>query len=332
LLDAPRMTIALASRALLAGCWLGATLMDQPARAADCNDPGRSNPELAAPGNSCPPPPVDERGQTRSARAVAGDRVAEAHFFGVRGTETLSRGTHAPDRALGVTASVRHFDYNAPGLFSGRSVGAAFIGGGSAGFEGGLGGALGAGLRAPFGRDQGLVARLGLEGFLLGNDRFYASMLELPQGQLGYQLLTSSVLVELSGTLGPVLTGRYRQSGAPTGMLGGMLETGARLAVGFRNAHLELAYSRYERAGRVPVHTLDRVAGSLCGIASAIGICADLEYFQRRAVPASTGSGDTAYLGLHVGILTEQRTFAPRTPSEPEPPRPRRSASASNGP
>lgn len=329
MLDLPRMPAARIPRTLLTGCWLAATLVCQPARAADCNDPGRSSPELAAPNHPCPPP-VDERGEARPARTIAEDRVAEAHFFGVRATETWSRGARAPDRALGVTASVRHFDYNARGLFSGRSVGAAFIGGGSAGFEGGLAGALGAGLRAPFGRSHGLVARLGLEGYLLGNDRFYASMLELPQGQLGYQLLSSSLLVELSGTLGPVLTGRYRASGAPTDTLGRMLETGARLALGFRNAHLEVAYSRYERAGQVPAHRLDRIAGSLCGNAAAIGVCADVELFDRPSVPTSAGGGDTAYLGLHVGILTGQRTLGPSEAApEPKPRRPRQSATSS---
>jgi hypothetical protein len=324
------MAVTRVTAALLAGCWLGATLLCRPVRAAECNDAGTVGPELSAPGRPCTPLPGDEREENRPARAIREDRVAEAHFFGVRATETWARGAVVPARALGVTASVRHFDYDARGLFSGRSVGAAFIGGGSAGFEGGLGGTLGAGLRAPFGRRHGLVARLGLEGYLLGNDRFYTSMLELPQGQLGYQVLTSSLLIELSGTLGPVLTGRYRASGAPTDRLGGMLETGARLGLGFRHAHLELAYSRYERAGQGPARGLDRLAGSVCGNASAVGVCADVEYFDRRSAPSSAGWGDTAYLGLHVGVLTGQRTLGPsKAPPEPTPRRPRRSATSS---
>jgi hypothetical protein len=109
-----------------------------------------------------------------------------------------------------------------------------------------------------------------------------------------------------------------------------MLETGARLGLGFRNAHLELAYSRYERAGQVPAHRLDRIAGSVCGNASAVGICADVEYFERPSVPTSAGGGDTAYLGLHVGILTGQRTFGPSEAAPaPKPRRPRRSATSS---
>jgi hypothetical protein len=334
LLESIDMSISRLSRTFLSGCWLGATLVCQPALADDCNAPHGSKPEQAAAKNgACSPSPRDERGRALSTQAVQEDRVAEAHFFGVRGTETWSRSARTPDRSLGVTASIRHFDYDARGLFSGRSVGSAFIGGGSAGFEGGLGGALGAGLRVPFGRSHGVVARLGLEGHLLGNDRFYASMLELPQGQVGYQLLSKSLLVELSGTLGPVLTGRYRTSAASAGTLGGMLETGARLGLGFRNAHLELAYSRYERTNEVPLQRLDRVAGSVCGMASVIGICADIEYFDRHSDSTPAGSGDTAYLGLHVGVLTGQRTLGPgEAAPEPKPQRLRRSASGARAP
>jgi hypothetical protein len=321
------MTFAVVPRTLLAACSLGATLVSYPARASDCEDSGLSKPEP----NSCAKAAADERAKPQAAAtAGAEDRVAEAHFFGVRGTETWSRGIRATDRDLGVTASARHFDYDSRGWFSGRSVGSAFIGGGSAGFEGGLGGALGGGLRAPFGRNHGLVARLGLEAYLLGNDRFYSSMLEFPQGQLGYQVLTNQLLIELGGTLGPVLTGRHRRNGDSTGTLRGMLETGARLGVGFRNAHLELAYSRYERRGEVPADRLDRVTGSMCGMASAFGLCADVEYFDRQSLELPRGARDTVYFGLHVGVLTQQRTFPRESTAPPPKPRPlRRSASAS---
>jgi hypothetical protein len=276
----------------------------------------------------CSPPVTNERSSADPTGLLgAPDPVEEAHFFGARGAETWTGNALDEGRTLSATAAVRHFDYDARRLFSGRSVGNAFIGGGSAGFEGGIAGALGAGLRAPFGRTHGVVARLGLEGYLLGNARFYASSLELPQGQLGYQILTRTVLFELTGTAGPVLTSRYRSGAARSDAPRGLVETGARLGAGFRHVHLELGYSRYERSSRSPDWELHRFAGSLCGMAGGVGVCADMEIFDRGS-PRIT-RGDTAYLGLQLGVLTGQRTHAGSAPQPKAPATPRRTASTS---
>jgi hypothetical protein len=119
--------------------------------------------------------------------------------------------------------------------------------------------------------------------------------------------------------VGPVLTGRYRAGAQPTSRTTGFLETGARFGAGFRHAHLELGYSRYERTGDAPSATLERFAGSLCGLASGIGLCADMELFNRGSTGVTVGRGDTAYLGIHVGVLTGQRTHAAE-PDAPPPP------------
>jgi hypothetical protein len=106
--------------------------------------------------------------------------VAEVQAFGLGGSLTQSRVGSASASDGSVLVSAAHFSYDTRKVFSGRSYGFGFIGGGSAGFEGGLGGELGFGLRVPFAKSHGPVARIALEGFLMGNDAFYASLLELP--------------------------------------------------------------------------------------------------------------------------------------------------------
>jgi hypothetical protein len=239
------------------------------------------------------------------------------HLFGARATQTWTDGARS-DRDFGLVAAIRHFDYTARSLFSARSVGSAFIGGGTAGFEGGLSGTLSGGLRAPLGKHHGAVARVGLDGYLIGNRRFYTSLLELPQGQLGYQILTGDLLVELAGTMGPVLTGRHRALDAGPVRLTKMLETGALLAAGLRTMHLELTYARYERGDAVPERTIDRLSGSLCGITRVLALCADTQYFRWAAAPAANPPPSVAYLGLHVGIRSspvaaDVRPVPPRT-------------------
>jgi len=57
------------------------------------------------------------------------------------------------------------------------------------GIQGGFGNAVAGGVRAPFGRNHGLVVRAGGEGSFFGNKYLWDSLLELPQLQLGYQWL-----------------------------------------------------------------------------------------------------------------------------------------------
>jgi hypothetical protein len=106
-------------------------------------------------------------------------------------------------------------DYGRWSLFSVRATHKDGIGGGGAGFEGELGGTLTVGIRVPFSRKQGPIARVGVAGHILGNDLFYSSRIELPRSELGYQYMSGVVVVEAGATMGYVIDGRYGQRVPP---------------------------------------------------------------------------------------------------------------------
>ena len=106
--------------------------------------------------------------------------------FGLRVSETRLELLDRVTTEAGVAFAVNHHQYATAGPLTSRLRDFAFLGGSSAGVEGGLGGDWAFGWRAPFERDQGVFARLGVRGQLLGNGAFYASALELPVGQAGF--------------------------------------------------------------------------------------------------------------------------------------------------
>ena len=246
-------------------------------------------------------PDCDER---RASAATMGprNRVAEVQTFGVAATQTLRRLEDRSSADGSILASASHFAYDTRIIFSGRSTGFGFIGGGSAGFEGGLGGELAFGLRLPFAKTHGPFARVAVEGFLMGNDTFFASLLELPKGEFGYQLLNPEVLFEFAATAGPVLAGRYNVDDVPARPLGGLLQVGGHAAFGLRHVHLELAIERFDSSD-YELDPLTEVGGSLCGLPLVFAVCAHVRHLAAGA-NAPAPDMRIAYLGIHVGVIT----------------------------
>lgn len=228
--------------------------------------------------------------------------TAEVQSFGMAGTLTNARFEDESVKDASVLVSAAHFSYDTRTIFSGRSYGFGFIGGGSAGFEGGLGAELAAGLRVPFAKKHGPVARLAIEGFLLGNDSFYASKLELPKGEFGYQFLDRALLIEGAVTAGPVLTGYYKVEGAPDQKLSGLFAVGGHVALGFRVAHLELAFNRMD-SGDFDPGEFNELVSSLCGLPSVFALCADARYLA-GGVNETEPDARVAYVGIRVGVVT----------------------------
>ena len=228
--------------------------------------------------------------------------VAEVQSFGIAGTMTRSRFQEQSSTDMSVLVSAAHFSYDTRTVFSGRSYGFGFIGGGSAGFEGGLGGELAFGLRVPFAKQHGPVARIAIEGFLMGNDSFYSSRLVLPKGEFGYQFLDRELLVEAAATAGPVLAGAFNVSDAPDRSLTGTFAVGGHLALGFRVAHLELVVNRLD-SGDFQLGELNEIVGSLCGLPSVFAICADARYLTSGASDPEPDAR-IAYLGVRVEVVT----------------------------
>jgi hypothetical protein len=283
LLPARGLVVQLASLGAAVVSYL--TLSARPLRAEECVDCSMVDES---------PPSIPTLG-TRS-------QVAEVQTFGVAGALTRRQFENESARDASVLVSASHFSYDTRTIFSGRSYGFGFIGGGSAGFEGGLGVELAFGLRLPFEKTHGPIARIGIEGFLMGNQSFYSSMLELPKGEFGYQLLDRSLLFEVAATAGPVLAGRFNVEGAPKHPLGGLFQVGGHLAFGARPLHLELGVRRLG-FGDSGQRDLDEVTSSLCGLPSVFTICADVRYLADGVGDEEPGAR-VAYLGVRLGVIT----------------------------
>jgi hypothetical protein len=231
--------------------------------------------------------------------------------FGVRVSETQVRTDVDTTTSVGVSAAFDHHQYITTGLLTTRSLVFGFIGGGSGGFEGGLGGDLAIGARAPTGPDQGPFIRFGFRGYLFGNDDLYNSLLELPTGQVGYQLLVRHrLLFEIAASGAPVLVGRYNVDDAAPRKLGKSFEWGGHLGARVGGVHLELGYWRFEPQRNSPYDALNMLNGQLCAAAWPIALCADARYYRGQVwTPLAGGStldlSQSYYLGLHFGFLAE---------------------------
>jgi len=227
--------------------------------------------------------------------------------FGIRGSAIGVRGVPA-DEGSGIMFSEEGEEFVRRGIFSSHGLHRLAIGGGGAGFEGTLLGGLTGGFRIPVGDRHGPVFRAGALGYLRGNNAFYASLLELPEIEIGYQYLQGVTVLELGMTSGAVLVGRHRVGEAETRRLGAGLEIGAYAALHVPWVRLGL------KAVRLPTNDgLDspvRVAeGTLCVIASPFAICADGRATVTDAITtpgAPPSEVRSLYAGLAFGFTRER--------------------------
>jgi hypothetical protein len=191
-------------------------------------------------------------------------------------------------------------EFTRRGLFGSHDMHRLAIGGGGAGFEGTLMGGIAAGFRLPVGERHGPVIRGGVLGYLRGNDAFYASLLDLPQVQLGYQYLHGRTVIELGATSGAVLTGRFRAGETATRILGAGLEVGAYAALQIPWFRVGLSAMRLPTndALSAPVQTAE---GTLCAIATPFAICGDARATRTEAV-AIAGAAPVEVTSLYAGL------------------------------
>ncbi len=181
------------------------------------------------------------------------------------------------------------------------------IGGGGAGFEGTLLGSLAGGFRIPVGDRQGPVFRAGALGYLRGNDAFYASLLELPEVDIGYQYLRGATVLELGITSGAVLVGRERVGEAETRLLGAGLELGGYAAVHVPWVRLGVKAMRLPTKDGIdaPVRVAE---GTLCVLATPFAICTDARVAVTDAITlpgAAPSEVRSLYGGLAFGFTRE---------------------------
>jgi hypothetical protein len=226
-------------------------------------------------------------------------------LVGIRGSALTVSGSDHDATTHGLSFWVSGTSYGAVGSM-GRTRATFFggLGGGSGGFEGALGGSSAIGLRLPVTDDQGPVARLGIDGFLMGNDTYYHSSLQFPQAQLGYQVLTRGEGVfEIGGTAAPVLDGRLDVGTDARRKLGGSLGVGGYASFQQSGFAGNLGWSRVF-AQSDPGTPVDWLTLDVC-FAVGIGVCFDARYMRGDVVygaPAQVSQADARYLGLTLGF------------------------------
>lgn len=225
-------------------------------------------PPAAVAGDPTPPPPAPPRGD---------DNIS---VFGVRGSLT-----HADDTAQSLTFAGRSTEYNYDRPFSLRGTGFWGLGGGSAGFDGQLGGSIAIGGRFPFTTWSGPVVRAGAEAYILGNDLIFASHLEFPQLQVGWQYMRGRTVFEVGGKAGAVLTGRLKDPELDgRRVTGTAFEWGAYGSFHLEPIRLDAAFTRIEAREEAPGGPVDVLDASACGIAGFFTACLDARWQRGRVL------------------------------------------------
>ncbi|MBK7395310.1 MAG: hypothetical protein IPJ34_03160 [Myxococcales bacterium] len=174
------------------------------------------------------------------------------------------------------------------------------LGGGSIGLDGVAQGGFGIGFRVPIAENHGPFLRAAVAGAIRGNDSYYFSLIDVPQGQLGYQYLRGPISFDVAATLGWALDGRASVGGAPRNRIRG-LERGlmATIAMRYFEAHGRL----FRLDLRDDARTMDVGQASVCANAAAFALCGDLAW-MRFAAPGTNNRADAAYAGFTVGFAT----------------------------
>jgi hypothetical protein len=228
--------------------------------------------------------------------------------FGLRGGITRTSGV-GPADAANLTVSTEGEEYVRRGIWTTRGLHRLAIGGGKAGFEGTLLGGWAGGVRLPVApcRRHGPFLRVGMYGYIRGNDAYYGSLLELPQLQLGYQYMHGKVVVELGATAGAVLVGRSRTGDSERRVLGAGFERGGYVALQFPWLRLGLSGSRLPVNDGLPA-PVDVFEGALCAHVGGFALCTDGRATKTDAIVVSGQTASTVhslYTGVTVGFTRE---------------------------
>lgn len=213
--------------------------------------------------------------------------------------------TNASDRQIPTATSVqlggRGEELRSRGIVTAHATHSWAIGGGSAGFEGGLALAFAVGARLPIHRAHGPFVRLGVRGGIEGNSAFEDSALELPRTEVGWQYLRGFVALEVGATYGLLLTGKFRLSGAESRTLGDGFASGLYAAMQFPMLRVGAT------AQHLPAKDGEAVLSATlygCALGSYVALCVDGRW-MRGDVTFSTGSREitSIYTGVLFGVV-----------------------------
>jgi hypothetical protein len=185
---------------------------------------------------------------------------------------------------------------------SGRYRQSLRLGAGESGLEAGASLDLRLGYLWPVTAHSGLVARAGPRAYVYGNRRMYASLLELPAFEAGYQWLPAEYHVELLAQAGLSLIGRHRALDHAATQLGGAGVYGARAALGFRTLHAELGWSDLGNATY-------RSELTLCALVTPVALCGELTRLvtNERDFRGQLQPFSSQVLGLRLSLIKSER-------------------------
>ena len=181
------------------------------------------------------------------------------------------------------------------------------LGGGQAGFEGMLAGAIDIGYRIDVTDKHGPFGRAAFDGRIQGNDRLYFSALELPRLTLGWQFLSGKTVLEVGARGGPILTGRFNPGDAGVRSISGSLEYGGFVSAQVDFLRFDATAMRIDARKTGNGSPVDVGRGAVCGIAGKLGICADFMILRGDANMGPTRGTEEAlatYAGLTVGLAS----------------------------
>jgi len=205
---------------------------------------------------------------------------AQVGLNGLRVTSQRLRGTDADGLDHSVSWAFRTLGYAQDDWVSVHREEHGQLGGGSAGFHGEIGALLRGGIRWPLGLDHGPLLRGGIQLYVGGNDWLYHSLVELPHGQVGYQVLTEDVLFELGMQGGFSLLGHLAAGDEAERSLGQVPDWGAALALHVNPVRIDLWWRRFEPGAEGDASgPVDTARAQLCGTAWYLALCGEGRLF-----------------------------------------------------
>ncbi|RYE86769.1 MAG: hypothetical protein EOO75_15320 [Myxococcales bacterium] len=276
-----------------------------PGGGPDQADPGKGETKGPAP-QSGPGSVLDDRDKNELLKGVRHELSSVGLRLSLTGVETRA----TDERGWGLTLASHGEMYRNLGLATARSSHLLAIGGGNQGFEGALDLSSAGGVRLPVGENHGPFARLGMRGWLWGNQLLYSSLLEIPQGQVGYQYIEGETVVEVGANAGPVLIGRYNAGDDARFKLGNSLEYGGYLTVHIPHVHLRGSIMRIDPGKNDARPSVDMARASLCFWPAGLAVCADGQWLRGDMGPTAAGApgvdARSSYVGLLVGAQARE--------------------------
>jgi hypothetical protein len=221
-------------------------------------------------------------------QSLLGVKASAMHLWG---------GDHArDDAALLTTYFTEH--YGTRKKVSGHFLAFGAIGGGTAGTEGSVGGALDFGYRGPIADTKGIFVRAGPSAFVLGNHDLHLSLIEPLESRVGYQYLDGDRLFEWGMTFGHLLIGRFKGPDSSRELEGGE-QLRSYFIVRSTAVRLEASIANVRAASNARTSSiwLSRAAG--CGYPRPLAICLEALYVTRVGDGATNRSGAASYTTLH---------------------------------